>query len=131
MEPPYDLLTKRYGISVSEHCLTSVRAIQDIADLCARISALCFEPELADRKSKVLEYLEAAKLDIRRELAGNSKKKEVFEYALVSLGEASDLANVDDLPAAGATLITTGVDLENIVILEAARCVCSVEKGSQ
>ncbi len=127
MEPPYDLLTKKYAISVPEHCLTSVRAIQDIADLCARISALCFEPKLGDRKPKVLEYLEAAKLDIRRELASNSKKKEVFEYALVSLGEASEQANADDLSAAGATLINTGVDLENIIILEAARCVCSAK----
>jgi len=130
MELPYDLLTKKYALTVPEHCLTSVRAIQDIADLCARISALCFEPKLADRKPKVLEYLEAAKLDIRRELASNSKKKEVFEYALVSLGEASDLANADDLFAAGETLIATGVDIENCVILEAARCVCSARKES-
>jgi len=130
MEPPYDLLTKKYDITIPEHCTTSVRAIQDIADLCSRISALCFEPKLVDRKTKVMEYLEAAKLDIRRELAGNSKKKEVFEYALVSLGEASDLANADDLSAAGATLINTGVDLENCVILEAAHCVCSARKES-
>ena len=128
MEPPYDLLTKRYAISVPEHCLTSVRAIQDIADLCARISALCFEPKLADRKPKVLEYLEAAKLDIRRELAGNSKRKEVFEYALGFFEEASHQANVDDWNAAGETLINTGVDMENCVILEAARCVCSARK---
>ncbi|GAI82332.1 unnamed protein product [marine sediment metagenome] len=130
MEPPYDLLTKKYAISVPEHCTTSVRAIQDIADLCSRISALCFEPKLVDGKAKVLEYLEAAKLDIRRELAGNSKRKEAFEYALVSLGEASGFANADDLSAAGATLITTGVDLENIIILEAAHCVCSAMKES-
>ena len=96
--------------------------------MCSRISALCFEPKLADRKPKVLEYLEAAKLDIRRELAGNSKRKEAFEYALVSLGEASNLANADDLSAAGTTLINTGVDLENIIILEAAHCVCSAMK---
>ena len=130
IEPPYDLLTKRYAISVPEQCLTSVRAIQDIADLCARISALCFEPKLADVKTKVLENLETTKLEIRRELAGNSKRKEVFEYALVSLGEASDLANADDLSAAGETLIATGVDLENIIILEAAHCVCSAMKES-
>ena len=130
MEPPYDLLTKKYAISVPEYCLTSVRAIQDIADLCARISALCFEPKLVDVKTKVLENLETAKLEIRRELASNSKRTEVFEYALVSLGEASDLANVDDLSAAGATLITAGVDIENIIILEAARCVCSARKES-
>ncbi len=130
MEPPYDLLTKKYAISVPEHCTTSVRAIQDIADLCSRISALCFEPKLADRKAKVLEYLEAAKLDIRRELAGNSKSAEAFEYALVSLGEASGFANADDLAAAGTTLINTGVDLENIIILEAAHCVCRAMKES-
>lgn len=130
MEQPYDLLTKRYDITVPEHCLTSVRAIQDIADLCARISALCFEPKLADRKPKVLEYLEAAKLDIRRELAGNSKKKEVFEYALVSFDEASREVNRDNWDAAGETLITTGVDMENCVILEAAHCVCSARKES-
>ena len=130
MEPPYALLTKKYDITVPEHCTTSVRAIQDIAALCSRISALCFEPKLADMKPKVLEYLEAAKLDIRRELAANSKKKETFEYALVSFNEASDLANVDDLPGAGATLITTGVDLEEIIILESAHCVCSARKES-
>jgi len=130
MQPPYDLLTKKYDITVPEHCTTSVRAIQDIADLCARISALCFEPKLADRKPKVLEYLEAAKLDIRRELASNSKRTETFEYALVSLGEASDLVNADDLSAAGTILINTGVDLENIIILEAAHCVCSAGKES-
>ncbi|MCK4417865.1 MAG: hypothetical protein KAV99_06825 [Candidatus Latescibacteria bacterium] len=130
MEPPYDLLTKKYAISVPEHCLTSVRAIQDVADLCSRISALCFEPKLVGVKTKVLENLETAKLEIRRELAGNSKRKEVFEYALVSFEEASDLANADDLSGAGATLITTGVDLENCVILEAARCVCSARKES-
>ncbi len=130
MEPPYDLLTKKYAITIPEHCTTSVRAIQDIADLCSRISALCFEPKLVDVKTKVLENLETAKLEIRRELAGNSKKKEVFEYALVSLSEASDLANADDLSGAGATLITTGVDLENCVILEAAHCVCSARQES-
>ena len=130
MEPPYDLLTKKYAITIPEHCITSVRAIQDIADLCARISALCFEPKLVDVKTKVLENLETAKLEIRRELASNSKRTEVFEYALVSLGEASDLANADDLSAAGATLIGTGVDLENCVILEAAYCVCSAKKES-
>ncbi len=130
MEPLYDLLTKKYAISVPEHCLTSVRAIQDIADLCARISALCFEPELVDVKTKVLENLETTKLEIRRELASNSKKKEVYEFALVSLGEASDLANADNLSGAGATLITTGVDLENIIILEAAHCVCSAKMES-
>jgi len=130
MEPPYDLLTKKYDITIPEHCTTSVRAIQDIADLCSRISALCFEPELVGVKTKVLENLETTKLEIRRELASNSKKKEVFEYALVSLGEASDLANADDLSAAGATLINTGVDLENIIILEAAHCVCSAMKES-
>jgi len=130
MEPPYDLLIEKYAISVPEHCITSVRAIQDIADLCARISALCFEPKLPDVKTKVLEHLETAKLEIRRELASNSKKKEVFGYALVSLGEASDLANANDLSGAGATLINTGVDLENCVILEAAHCICSARKES-
>jgi len=130
MEPPYELLTKRYDITIPEHCTSSVRAIQDIADLCSRISALCFEPELVGVRTKVLENLETTKLEIRRELASNSKRAEVFEYALVSLGEASDLVNADDLSGAGATLITTGVDLENIIILEAAHCVCSARPES-
>lgn len=131
MEPPHNVLIKKYAITIPEHCTTSVRAIQDIADLCSRISALCFEPKLADRKLKVLEYLEATKLDIRRDLASNSKEKEeVFEYALASLGEASDQVNEDNWNAAGETLINTGVDMEKCVILEAAHCVCSARKES-